>query len=197
MRGRLCYCCMMFNMPDRGRLAEVLHPGRNAAVPRSLDGKSCLHPIFHFARSCFFFICIHISASLLLRCTTWSHVNIPLFCLRCTLHPFFSTFGVSVCVCGAMHLLTPGSYSCFSCECMIQHLVCKSPCIQTHTHTHICMPSQHTHIHTDTPLQEAGEYSVGGGQASVAAHTYLSRRGYVTYSAISNDLNSQVLAVMH
>ncbi len=55
-----CHCCMMFNMPDRGRLAEVLYPGQNAAELRSLDGKSCLHPIFHFAHSPFFFICIHI-----------------------------------------------------------------------------------------------------------------------------------------
>lgn len=62
-----CHCCMMFNMPDRGRLAEVLYPGQNAAELRSLDGKSCLHPIFHFAHSPLFFICIHIQALLLLH----------------------------------------------------------------------------------------------------------------------------------
>lgn len=50
-----CHCCMMFNMPDRGCLAEVLYPGENAAELRSLDGKSCLHPIFHYTHSPLFF----------------------------------------------------------------------------------------------------------------------------------------------
>lgn len=70
-----CHCCMMFNMPDRGRLAEVLYRGQNAAELRSLDGKSCLHPIFHFASLpsfSFAFIsgppCFHISLS-------WSYVH--------------------------------------------------------------------------------------------------------------------------
>lgn len=53
------------------------------------------------------------------------------------------------------------------------------------------------HTHTDTHLQAAGEYSISGVQASVPAHTDLSCGGYVTYSAISNDLKSQVLAVLH
>lgn len=55
----------MFNMLDRGHLAEVLYTGQNAAELRSLDGKSCLHSIFHFAHSAFFFVCILILALLL------------------------------------------------------------------------------------------------------------------------------------
>lgn len=53
-----------------------------------------------------------------------------------------------------------------------------------------------TNIHSDTHLQVPDEYSISRMQASVPAHTDLSCRGYVTYSVISNDLKSQVLAVL-
>ena len=48
----------------------------------------------------------------------------------------------------------------------------------------------------DPHLQAADEYSISGVQASVPAHTDLSCRGYVTYSAISNDLKPQGLAML-
>lgn len=87
-------------------------------------------------------------------------------------------------VCVGMYLLTSGSLFSVS--------LISGVSLRVAMHT----VHMHTNIHIDTHLQVADKDSIGGLKASVPMYTDLSCRSYVTYSAISNYLKSQELAVL-